>query len=367
MHTKRIKKMLIIVPRTSLVIQTTEDFENYSMDKKTIKYKSQMIGGGRDKSKSDVNLVVGTYQSLSKLDPDFFKEFDIVCVDESQSADSTSVKKILKMCTGVKYKFGLSGTTKTAGDTAESLTMISLLGPLVEKVSGKYLTDNGFATPIKIKMIFMDYLDEEMKVKLMRLRTKLKAMKSLGDSTSDGSKMLSIEQQIITENKKRFAFIINVISRLNKNSLVLFKDVKNSYGKKIYQKLKRTMPDEYEIFYIDGSTDEKSRELYKKRMDSNDGRPRILVASFGTFSTGISINALNNVVFVESYKSEVIIKQSIGRGMRKDKDKDVVYIVDFVDNFAIDGYDNYTLKHAYEREQIYKHEKYIYNKVSVKL
>jgi type I site-specific restriction endonuclease len=102
-------------------------------------------------------------------------------------------------------------------------------------------------------------------------------------------------------------------------------------------------------------------------MDSNDGRPRILVASFGTFSTGISINALNNVVFVESYKSEVIIKQSIGRGMRKDKDKDVVYIVDFVDNFAIDGYDNYTLKHAYEREQIYKHEKYIYNKVSVKL
>ena len=87
----------------------------------------------------------------------------------------------------------------------------------------------------------------------------------------------------------------------------------------------------------------------------------ILVASFGTFSTGISIKNIHNIFFTESFKSEIIIRQSIGRGLRLHKEKDVLSIVDFVDNFCYDGWKNYLYKHGDARQKIYKEQKFPYD------
>jgi type I site-specific restriction endonuclease len=102
-------------------------------------------------------------------------------------------------------------------------------------------------------------------------------------------------------------------------------------------------------------------------MERNDNKIRILVASFGTFSTGISIHKIFNIFLTESYKSEVIIKQSIGRGMRLFEGKDAVNIIDFVDDFTYRGQQNYIMKHAEVREDIYAREKFKYKKIRVKL
>jgi superfamily II DNA or RNA helicase len=82
-----------------------------------------------------------------------------------------------------------------------------------------------------------------------------------------------------------------------------------------------------------------------------------LVASYGTFSTGIDLKRVNHIILAESYKSEVTIRQSIGRGMRGLKGKVKVTIYDLIDDL-----NGYIVKHGQAREKIYVQEKFIVSK-----
>lgn len=73
----------------------------------------------------------------------------------------------------------------------------------------------------------------------------------------------------------------------------------------------------------------------------------------GTFSTGIDIKNVYNIIFTESYKSPILIRQSIGRGMRDLKGKNSVNIIDIVDTFG-----KYSSKHYAERKLIYKTQQF---------
>lgn len=147
----------------------------------------------------------------------------------------------------------------------------------------------------------------------------------------------------------------------------MFNDIKHSYGKNIYNKLKDISDNNTIVYYIDGQTKDSLREFYKKEMDKVDGKRRILVASYMTLSTGISINQIHNIFFTESFKSEKIIKQTIGRGLRLHKLKKVLYVIDFVDDFSIPGYKNYVLQQSNERKEIYNREKFPYKEYTKKL
>jgi type I site-specific restriction endonuclease len=85
------------------------------------------------------------------------------------------------------------------------------------------------------------------------------------------------------------------------------------------------------------------------------------VASYGTFSTGISIKKIHNIFFTESFKSEVIIRQSIGRGLRQHASKDAVNIIDFVDDLSSSDWDNYLIRHAKARQAIYREQKFSFD------
>lgn len=343
------KRLLIIVPNTNLIIQTDEDFEVYNNGK--LDYKKQLIHGGTDKTKKDVDLVIGTYQSLVKRDLEFFAGTDAVCVDEAHHTNASSIKKILVNCMDSKYAIGLSGTMLQNGST-EALTIQAYLGPLVNNISAAFLTENKYATPILVKVVQMNYIAEEIREKLESLREQ----KNTGEF--DGSKLLDIEKRLVVENRPRFLYVCNFICKTTKNSLVLFQNVKDSYGRRIYDYVRENTADK-EVFYVDGGTSPEQRDDYITRME--EGTNKILVASFGTFSTGISINNIHNVFFVESYKSEKIVRQSIGRGMRLYEGKERVNIIDFVDDFSINPRNkNYLLKHGEERIKIYKQQGFPY-------
>ena len=149
-----------------------------------------------------------------------------------------------------------------------------------------------------------------------------------------------------------------------KNSLVLFHNVKDKYGRQIYDYLREKTRDKT-VFYVDGATPIGLRDDYINRME--EGEDKILIASFGTFSTGISINNIHNVFFVESYKSEKIVRQSIGRGMRLMSGKEKVNIIDFVDDFSIGRSKNYLLKHGDERTKIYQEQGFPFKEYHVRL
>jgi superfamily II DNA or RNA helicase len=340
-----IRKFLMIVPSTNLVIQGTEDFDDYGIAKLGVKI--QQIGGG-SKLKEGCDVVIGTFQSLVKKEADYFEEFDAVFVDEAHHTNSNSIKKIVAKCMHSGWRFGLTGTLTKKG-SADHLTIQQYLGPILVEISPDFLFRNNYATPVSIKVVILDWLSAEYKDKLADLKA--------NSANLEGNELYNLERKLVISNKARLDYIVDFINRTSKNSLVLFQSVKDEYGRNIWNGIRERNSDK-EAFYVDGDTKENLREEYKSRMET--GENKVLIATYGTFSTGISINNLHNIFLVESYKSEVLIKQSLGRGMRKMEGKEKVNIIDFVDDFSSPGYKNYLMKHSDERINIYKNENFEY-------
>jgi superfamily II DNA or RNA helicase len=105
----------------------------------------------------------------------------------------------------------------------------------------------------------------------------------------------------------------------------------------------------------------------KRKIIREEGATKVLVASYGTLSTGVSINAIFNVIFVDSFKSEQIIIQSIGRALRLHSDKEKAIIFDLVDVFNSNNLNNILYKHFKEREKFYIKRMYPYKIIKVNL
>jgi superfamily II DNA or RNA helicase len=348
MEKGEVKKMLYVVPNISLVTQTEEEFYEYEEDcgKKPI-WKSQCVFGGQGKEDNDkANIVFGTFQSLSKKGLDYFAKFDAVFIDETHHAKTSSIKNILLKSYNSKYNVGMTGTLPQEG-SLDSFTIQSYLGPCVYILKSADLIAANFATPVKVIGIEMDYLDEEVKKKLYNLR-------NVAADEKDGVKLLNLEKDIIRENRKRLVYICETIAKVTKNSLVLFSDIKNEYGRNLFNWLKENT--EKTIYYIDGETKSDNREYFKKQMESEEGI--IIVASMGVFSEGISINNCHNIFIVESSKSEYRVRQMLGRGMRLMEGKEIMTVIDFCDNFEYGTNKfqriNYLKRHYLERQRIYK-------------
>ena len=347
------KKFLMVVPNTNLILQTIEDFEFYNNDK--LRFTKQMIHGGTDKTKQEVDFIIGTYQSLVKRDKIFFDDVTTICIDEAHGTQASSIKKIIVNCLNTVYAFGVSGTMLQNGST-EALTIQAYLGPLVNNISAQFLTERKYVTPAFIKVVMLDYLEVEAREKLEELRGR--------KAEIEGSKLLEIEKKLVVENRGRFVYVSNFICKTTKNTLVLFQNVKDQYGRKIYDYIRENTKDKI-VFYVDGTTPINQRDEYISRME--DGEDKVLIASFGTFAQGISINNIHNIFFVESYKSEKIVRQSIGRGLRLCAGKDRVNIIDFVDDFTLKkSSKNYLLKHGEERMKIYQEQGFPFKKYNVK-
>lgn len=353
-HKGLLKKMLIVVPNISLIIQTFEDFQDYSNNDSNLKL--QMISGETSKILGEeTEVVIGTFQSLVKQDAQFFEGFDVVCVDEAHFTQAKSVKETLAKCRNVIYRFGLSGTLEK-DDFAERLTLQAYLGPMINKVSAEFLFKNKYATPVQVKVIKLNYIDSEIKEKLYEIRKRRTSI--------DGAKILDIERKLVIESEKRLNYICDLVNKTTKNTLVLFHNVKADYGKKMQERLYELSKDK-DVFYIDGETDVEKREYFKQSLEEGDNK--VLIASFGTFSTGISVKNIHNIVFAESFKSDKIIRQSIGRGMRLHESKTKTNIIDICDDFSYNGDKNFLVKHMERRLEIYDGQGFPYKLYSVDL
>ena len=344
---QKAERILFIVPNVSLVIQASEDFADYNY-RNQVNIKIQQIYSGQ-KIRAGRNVVIGTYQSLIKKKAEYFDQFDAVIIDETHKAKSQSIKTILSKCKNADYRYGLSGTIPKSG-TLDRLTLMAYTGPLITEVSANFLQTEGYIANCRVKVIEMDYATEGAK----------NAFKEMAFNKYESKDVFKFEQNYVINSPGRLNFICNIISRVRGNSLVLFHRIE--HGQKIYERLRQES--DKTIYYVDGGTDKDIREEYKKKMEAGD--EVVIVASYGTFSTGISIKKIHNIFFTESFKSEVIIRQSIGRGLRQHESKDSVTIIDFVDDISSPDWDNYLIRHAKARQKIYREQKFKYDIKKVK-
>ena len=345
---KKVNKILVVVPTVGLVLQTSGDYEEYNSDKLPINIQQVYSGC---KYRDNTNIVVGTYQTLTKEPKEFFDQFDCVFVDEVHKGSCTSIQKILDNC-NYEYKFGLSGTIPNM-KTAEGLTLCSSLGPIVFNITASQLQDEGYISNCKITQVRLNYTNDEQKESFKNAKKQL-------TKVGKGADMYRIETKFINESQKRFNVITKLISKTDKNTMVLFKEI--DYGKQLFKWLKENT--NKMVYYIDGQISTEVREEIRKRMElKNDV---ILVASFGTSSTGISINNIFNIFFVSSYKSTSTILQSIGRGLRKSDaiGKDFVNIYDISDDLYTGCYE---MSHARERIKIYESQCFPYEVKKLKI
>tara|TARA_B100000900_G_scaffold412619_1_gene434788 strand:- start:4624 stop:6126 length:1503 start_codon:yes stop_codon:yes gene_type:complete len=338
---EKAKKILFIVPNVSLVVQATEDFNDYNFANR-INIKVQQIYSGQ-KIREGRNVVIGTYQSLVKKGKEYFDQFDAVIIDECHKMKSQSIKTILSKCVNAEYRYGLSGTIPKEG-TLDRLTLMAYTGPLISEVNAYFLQQEGYIANCKVKVIEMDYAPESAK----------NAFTEMAHNKYENKDVFQLEQNYVINSEPRLDFICKVIGKIPRNSLILFHRIE--HGKKIYEKLRQET--NKQVYYVDGGIDKDVREEFKKKMEKGDDVA--IVASYGTFSTGISIKKIHNIFFTESFKSEVIIRQSIGRGLRQHHSKSNVLIIDFVDDLCTEEWKNYLMKHSKTRQKIYREQRFEY-------
>lgn len=359
------KHVLYVVPNTNLATQSLDKFLKYDkMNNVDSNYSySEIHSEAKKKKEYNDNIIFGTYQSLCKKKKEFFEQFDCVFIDECAHAKADSIKNILKKCVNAKYKVGVTGTFPKDG-TYENFIIQSYIGPVIFKYSSyELINESHRATPVNVKGVLLNYVDIEKKEALRNLRM------NVGKDTFElGGKVLSVEKEVARNSQLRFKYICDLAAKTTKNTLILFGDIQNGYGRKIYNHLKENT--DKSVFYVDGGISNDYRDNAKQSMENDETGNTIIVASIFTFGEGIDISNLHNVILVESTKSDSMVGQIIGRLMRKHESKESAILIDIGDDFRL-GSDNkknnYLYKHFIDRANNYKSRGFNYELYYVNL
>jgi superfamily II DNA or RNA helicase len=323
-------KGLVIVPTTSLVEQLYSDFGDYNDGEMTNVHR---IYQGKEKD-SDKDLIISTWQSLYKMPKEYFEQFDYIVGDEAHLFKAQSLTSILTSCVNAKYRIGLTGTLD--GTKTHKLVLEGLFGPVRKVITTKELIDDNKLAKFEIKCLVLKHSDEEC------LAVK--------------DKTYPEEVQYLISHEARNKFIKNLAVSLGKNTLILFQMV-DKHGRILYNMIKDTEKiGNRKVFFVYGGTETTDREEIRKIMETENDA--IIVASFGTFSTGINIRNLHNIIFAMPTKSTIRTLQSIGRGLRQSEGKEVATLYDISDDLRYKKHMNYTLKHFVERTKIYNDESF---------
>ena len=327
---KDYKKGLLIVPTTSLVEQMYSDFESYGYDATNNVHRQY---SGKDKHTNKF-LTITTWQSIYKNSPEYFEQFDFVLGDEAHQFKAKSLTTIMTGLKNAKYRIGCTGTID--GTQTHKLVLEGLFGPVYQSVTTAKLIEDKKLADFKIKCLVLKHPEEVCKA----------------------SRKWDYQSEIsyIIESNVRNEFIKNLVISLEGNSLVLFNLVER-HGKKLHKMIQERVPNRH-VFFVYGGTDVDVRE--QVRMITEKQNDAIIVASYGTFSTGINIRNLHNVVFASPSKSRVRNLQSIGRGLRIGDNKKEAVLYDIADDLRTGKHINFTLKHLQERVKIYDDEKFKY-------
>ena len=331
------RKTLIIVPTISLVSQLASDFADYGFDSDVHIHR---IFGGQDKF-TDRPITISTWQSLYTLPKEYFTEFDVIIGDEAHLFKAKSLAEIMTALVNAKYRIGTTGTLD--GTKTHKLVLEGLFGPVRKVITTKELMDNKVVADFHIKCLLLKH----------------------PDSICQAAKNFSYQQEIeyLVLNERRNQFITNLALSLEGNTLILYQYV-DKHGKILHEMINKKA-DGRKIFFVSGEVDGDAREDIRRIVETQTDA--IIVASFGTFSTGINIRNLHNIIFASPSKSRVRNLQSIGRGLRKSETKDSAVLFDIADDLRHKKHDNFTLKHFAERIKIYSEEKFKFKIYKIEL
>lgn len=340
-HLEEDRKVLVVVPTTSLVEQMYSDFEDYSSHNgwDTEQHCQKLYSGFPKHFESDILFT--TWQSIYLLPKAWFDQFDVVIGDEAHQFKAKSLTTIMEKMTEVKYRIGTTGSLDDK--KINRLVLEGIFGRVYRVTTTKKLQDEGKLSGLKITALLLKYSDEVRKA-----HAKLEYKEEI---------------DFLITNEKRNKFLRNLALNSKGNTLLLFNFVER-HGAVLYDMIRDKAGDR-SVYFIHGGVDVAERERIRKILATESDA--IIVASYGTLSTGINIPSIENIIFGSPSKSVVRVLQSIGRGLRLNTGKSHCKLFDLTDDLHWKGRQNHTLKHGVDRYKIYSSEEFNIKLVEVNL
>jgi len=327
------QNILLVVPTTSLVEQMYKDFSSYGFDVGSYCHK---IYAGKERE-TDSQVIITTWQSIYKLPRQYFSRFNVVVGDEAHQFKSKSLVSIMTKLSDAKYRYGFTGTLD--GTQTHKWVLEGLFGPSYKIVRTDELMQKGHVAKLNINILLLKHSPHKFET-------------------------FEDEVQYIINHEKRNKFIRNLALDLKGNTLILFSRVEG-HGQPLYELINSSTVEERHVFFVHGGVDTEDREKVREITEKENNA--IIVASYGTFSTGINIKNLHNVIFASPSKSRIRNLQSIGRVLRKGDNKTKATLYDIADDISYKSRKNYTLNHLIERIKVYNEENFNYDIVNIPL
>ena len=327
------EKILLVVPTTSLVEQMYKDFQDYGWNAESY---CHLIYAGKEKT-NEYPVTITTWQSVYKLDRKFFKEYSVAIGDEAHLFKSKSLISIMTKLADEKYRYGFTGTLD--GSQTHKWVLEGLFGPSYKVTKTDELIRQGHLAQLDIQCLVLKHPPQKF------------------ETYQD-------EIEYLITHEQRNNFIKNLTLDLKGNTLVLFSRVE-AHGAVLYEKINTNKKDDRRVFFVHGGVDVEQRELVREITERENNA--IIVASYGTFSTGINIRNLHNIIFASPSKSRIRNLQSIGRVLRKGANKIKAILYDIADDCTKNSKRNYTLNHLIERIKIYNEENFNYEIITIQL
>ena len=292
------QKILLVVPTTSLVEQMYKDFIEYGWDAKNHCHR---IYSGREITNTN-EVTITTWQSVFRMEKSFFKDYNVIIGDEAHLFKSKFLVNIMTKLEHAKYRFGFTGTLD--GTQTHKWVLEGLFGPSYKVTKTEELMRQGHLSQLDIQCLVLKHPPKKF------------------ETYED-------ELQYLISHDQRNNFITNLALDLKGNTLILYSRVE-THGAILYEKINNIKHTDRKVFFVHGGVDAEQRESIREITENESNA--IIVASYGTFSTGINIKRLHNVIFASPSKSRVRNLQSIGRVLRKGKDKVKAILYDIGDD-----------------------------------
>lgn len=380
-------RILMIVPSLHLVRQGIKDLSSYGDY-----FRLGQVCAGQDSVESD-NLIIGTFQSLVKRPTEYFQSIDLVCVDEAHRTPSVSISRILEMI-GDKTRFGFTGSLPHEG-TIESFACQALLGPCIQQIRAEDLIEQGYLATPKIINYTIEYtkslplelvlrrcgiylcstpiLDSNKKpIRLekpeLTIEYKRQTPLSLRNNPSlpeilsqckSNMQLLNLEIMAAERSSQHLRCIENIIEKTSGNIIVFAHHT--SYIRFLAQALKTDRT----VHIITGSVPVKKREQILRTCENSSNN--LIIGSYGCISTGITFRNIQAGILAQSFKSEILNKQALGRLMLRQTDKEFFWLYDIIDilpelrtseNQPVFGKSSKLLSQARERKSLWTREGY---------
>lgn len=330
-----LKHVLLCVPNVSLVNQMYSDFKDYGWE--DIEDHCETLFAGEEPT-FEKPVLISTWQSLQSKETTFFDMFTGVIYDECHSSKAVVVNKILKACENSIWRIGTTGTLPTS--RADLLTIASVLGSVLFRITSKELIDRGYLTRMVVAGLFVKYPFEF--TKRIRGADYVNEVKEFEECDARQRAIETILRH--TKPEHNLLVLVNHIEHLEK----------------VVKYIRDKFPDRT-VETIDGKVGAKRREEIRRSAENMEGL--VIVATYGTCSTGINIRKLHGIVLYSNSKSKIRVLQSLGRGLRKHDTKDKVVLYDVVDDCRYTKrtgtiFQNRVFEHWLERRKFYEQEGY---------